>query len=187
MRSAILFCAALFQQFKVTDFADATDGDIFPRRHFIAHEILKDYSNFAMQIFQIVVAKIDSIQQNLAFGGVVEAGDQFYDRRLALSVFANQGQPFIGMEGEINLVQHATRISRITERNVPEFHSANNWPGRGQGIGLGLDCRLHFKKSQQVGKEQCLITDTGKGGENLFDVTAGLLNRSGEKRSKYRC
>ena len=104
----MLFCAALFSNSRLLISSTAAHGNIFPRRHFIAHEILKDYANFAMQIFQIVLAKVDSIQQDLPFGRIVKPGNQFDDRRLALSVFTNQGQPLVGMQLEINLVQNST-------------------------------------------------------------------------------
>ena len=36
-------------------------------RHFIAHEILKDNANLAVEVFQVVFAKIDAIEQHLPF------------------------------------------------------------------------------------------------------------------------
>ena len=147
------FLRRALDQFQIVDFFDAANRNVFPRGHFIAHEVLEDDSNFAMKIFQIVVAKVDAIQQNLSFGRVVEPGDQFDDGRLALSVLADQREPLFGMQLEIDLVQNSTRVSRITERNIPEFNSAHDRPRRRQGVGLGLDGRFHFEECQQICEE----------------------------------
>jgi len=47
----------------------------------------------------------------------------------------------------------------------------------------GLDWIVGFisKERQQVGKEQCLVANTGKGRENLLNIAARLLNGSGQK------
>ena len=52
-----------------------------------------------VKIFKVVFAKVDAIEQNLAFGRVVKAGDQFDDGRLALAVFPDQRNAFAGMPG----------------------------------------------------------------------------------------
>ena len=70
---------------------DAAHGDVFARRHLIAHEVLKDDADLRVQVVQIVFAQVDAIEQNLAFGRIVEPGNELDDRGLALAVFANQG------------------------------------------------------------------------------------------------
>ena len=82
---------------------------------------------------------------------------------------------------EIQPIQHHPRTSWIVKRHIAEFKSANDWPGRGQGIRLRLNRRLHIKKRQQVCQEESLVRDTGDGRENLLDVAAGLKNRAGQQ------
>ena len=50
--------------FGVRDFNPA-NGDVFASRHLVAHEVLKDDSDFSVKIGQVVFAQVDAIQQNL--------------------------------------------------------------------------------------------------------------------------
>ena len=175
------FLRGTLQQVEVVDFIDAANCDIFPGRHFITHEVLKDDSNFPMKIFQIVLAEVDPIQQDLALGRIIESGDQFYDGRFALSVLADQCEPLVRVQLKINLVQDPAGISRITERDVSEFDAPYDRPGRRQGILLRLDRRLHIEKCQQIGDKECLVSNPRQRRENLLDVAAGLLNGSRQK------
>ena len=63
-------------------------------RHLVAHEVLKDDTDLAVQVFDAVIPQINAVEQNTAVGRIVEAGNQFDDRRLALAILADQGDPF---------------------------------------------------------------------------------------------
>ena len=77
---------------------DAAYLDIFASGHFIAHEVLKDDADFSMQVVQVVFAQVDTIEQNLAFGRIVEPGDELDDGGLSLAVLADQAQRAAGAE-----------------------------------------------------------------------------------------
>jgi hypothetical protein len=77
----------------VRDFNSA-NCDVFARRHFVAHEVLKDDSDLRMQIGQIVFAEVDAIEQNLTFGWIVETRDQLDDGGFPLAVLTNQSHAF---------------------------------------------------------------------------------------------
>ena len=61
-------------------------------------------------------------------------------------------------------------LARIGEGNVPEFEALPDRSRRRQRVGLGDDRRAHVEKSQQIGKEEGLIGDAGKGRKNEGDV-----------------
>ena len=69
---------------------DAADGDVLPRGHLVAHEVLEDDADLAMEIFELVVAEVHAVEQDLPFGRVVETRDQLDDGGLALAVLADQ-------------------------------------------------------------------------------------------------
>ena len=71
---------------------DAPHGDIFSDSHVVVHEILKNYADFVPPIFQVVFPKVDAVEEDPSFGGVVQARQKFCDRRLALAVFARPGR-----------------------------------------------------------------------------------------------
>ncbi len=79
---------------------DAAHGDVFAGRHFVAHEVLKDDADLAVQILDAVVAQVHAVQQDPALGGVVQAREQFDDRGLALPVFADQRDAFAAFRCE---------------------------------------------------------------------------------------
>ena len=120
-------------------------ADVLPHRHLVAHEVLEDDAHFAMQVLDGVLAQIDAVEQDLAFGGVVEARDQLDHGGLALAVFADQGDALAGLDGEVEVLQHAALGAGIGEGDVAEFEAAADGPGRGQGVRLalhrGLACR----------------------------------------------
>src|SRR5689334_19032479 len=91
----------------------ATDGDVFARGHLIAHEVLKYDADFAIEIVQVVFAKVDSIEQDLSFDRIVEPGQEFDDRRLALAVFANKCDALSGPQNEIQAIEDEAGTSRI--------------------------------------------------------------------------
>src|SRR5208282_4527680 len=115
-----------------------------------------------MQVLEVILAQVDAIQQDLTFCRIIQTGNQFHDGRFALAIFADQSEAFVGMQLKINAIEYPARVSGVTERNISELDSPYDWPGRRQGIGFGLDRRLHFEKRQQVCKEQCLVADAGE-------------------------
>src|SRR5216684_1977869 len=111
------------QQIKIVDLLDAANRYVFTSGHFIAHEILEDDADLTMQILQVVLAKIDSIEQDLPLSGIVQPGHQLYDGGLALAILANQRQPLRGMQLKINAIENQSGISGIAERDVAKLDS----------------------------------------------------------------
>ena len=64
----MLFSADALEHRKIVDLFDAPDGDVFARRHLVAHEVLEDDANLAIQVVQVIFAQVDSVEQNLPFG-----------------------------------------------------------------------------------------------------------------------
>src|ERR1700744_3959830 len=141
---------------------DASNRDVFTGGHLVSHEILKNYPDLAVQVFQTVFAQVDAVEQDLSFGGIVEAGDQLDDGGLALSILADQGDPLANVQGEIEVLQDAPRAAGIGKRDVAKLKSLANGTGRRQRIWLAADGGLHLEKCQQVGKKQGLVSHTGQ-------------------------
>ena len=59
----MLFLRAALQERQIIDLLNPSHRNVFARRHFIAHEVLKNYAHLAVQIFQVVVAQVDAIEQ----------------------------------------------------------------------------------------------------------------------------
>ena len=93
----------------------STDGNVFLGGHLEAHEILKDDANLTMQVGQLVLAEIDAVEEDLAFGGVVEAGDELDDSGLALAVLADEGDAFAGRKSEIEVREDVASGSGVSE------------------------------------------------------------------------
>ena len=77
-----------------------------------------------MQVFEIVFAQVDAVEQDLAFGRIVEARDQLDDRRLALAVFADQRHALSGAQREIEVLEDPPRRPGIGKRNVAKFEAS---------------------------------------------------------------
>ncbi len=106
---------------------DTANRDILSRRHLVAHEVLEDDANLSREIFEIVLAEIRSIKQDAPGSRIVQAGDQFYDGCLALTVLADQSNTLARFEPEVQTIEDLAVCPRIDKRNVLEFEAAHGW------------------------------------------------------------
>ena len=135
----------------------------------------------AVEIFEDVLAEVDAVEQDLAFGWIVETGDEFDDGGLALTVFADEGDSFSGREGEVEVLENGSVGTGIGEGDVAELEAASDWIWSGKAVGFREDGWLHVEEGDEVGEEERLIGDAGGSGEDLLEVGAGLLNGGGEE------
>ena len=161
---------------------DAAHFDVFARRHFVAHEVLKDDSDLGMQVGEIVLPQVHSIQQNPAFGGVVKPRDQFHDCGFSLAVLANQRHPLAGLQREIKTVKNAPAGARIRKRDILKLEPAQNRPPRAHAAGLRLHRRFHGEKRQQVCEEQRLVRDSRGRRKCLLNVAHRLHDGGSDQR-----
>ena len=74
----------------IVSLVDAANGDVLSCSHLEAHEVLKDHTDLAVQVFERVLTQIHTVEQNLSLGWVVEPCDQLHHGGLALAVLADQ-------------------------------------------------------------------------------------------------
>src|SRR5580704_18830330 len=145
-------------------------ADIFGGRHVIAHEILKDSSDLVPQRVQVIIAKIDAIQENFAFRWVIEPGEKLGERRFSLPVFPDQRNPLVWLDHEINAAQNRLGIPGIREGNISKLDSAPNRPRRQNRSRPRSNSWLHSEEVQQVSHEQSLVRNAGERGEECLYV-----------------
>src|SRR5262249_33562762 len=97
---------------RIVGHLDSPHCDIFLRGHVVAHEILKNYANFLPEVFQVVLAKVYAIEQNLPIRRIVEARDELRNRGFSLPIFSNQSHTLARREVKIDSVQNEARIRR---------------------------------------------------------------------------
>src|SRR5205085_230028 len=141
---------------------------------------LEDDADLAIQVFQVVLAQVHAVEQDLTFRWIVEPGNELDDGGLALAVLTDQGHPLTGTKLEVQAIKHQARAAGIAEGNIAELEAAHDGARSRQGIRLGANGWLHVEEGQQVGEEQSLIGNAGKGGENLLNVAADLHNGAGQ-------
>ncbi len=179
--AARLFSAAYSISSALMRNFDTSDGDVFARGHLVAHEVLKDDSDLGVKIGEVVFAKVDAVEQDLAFGRIVEAGNELDDGSLSLAVFADQRDALAGTESEVEVAEDAPLRAGIVEGDVAKFEAAHDGLGSGKSVHLRFDARLHFKEGQQVGEEQGLVGNAGCGGEGLLNIRHGLHDGGGDQ------
>src|SRR4029077_11734441 len=96
------------QPFQVAEILDLSDRDVFTGSHFVAHEILKNDSDFSVQILEIVFAEVHAIEEHLPFFRVVKASHQLNQRGLAFSVFPDKGNTRARAEVKIKVSEDQT-------------------------------------------------------------------------------
>ena len=82
---------------------DAADGDVVAGGEIVAHEILEDDTHVGAQLFDVVFAKIAAVEQDAAFVGVVQPGQQLHQGGLAGAVLADQRHHLAGLEREAEM------------------------------------------------------------------------------------
>ena len=158
------------------------DGDVLPRRHLVAHEVLKDDADLAVQLLERVLAQVPAVEQDLADGRVVKPRDQLDDSGLTLAVLADERDALARPQVEVEVAQHGAVRARVGERHVAELEALADRRRRVKAAGVRVHGRLHLKEGDQVGEEERLVGDAGDGREDLLQVGARLLNGCGEKR-----
>src|SRR5579863_5260137 len=115
---------------------NSANRDIFPSGHLVTHEVLKDDADLRMQAGQIVVAEVDSVQQDLPLARIVKARDEFNNRRLPLTVFTDQSDPLTWTQGEVKVAEDTPVRAGIDEGDIPKFETTSNRSGRGKSAGF---------------------------------------------------
>src|SRR6516164_1048078 len=87
-------------------FLDLTHGNVLGSGHLIAHEVLKDDGGLTAEILKVVLAKIDAIEQDGPFGGIVKPCQELDDRGLSLPVLADQRDALAGLQTKIEAIQN---------------------------------------------------------------------------------
>ena len=93
--------------------------------------------------------------------------------------------PLARLQAEIDVVQD--QLGNFRGRRSETFLNSNPARmGRGAGkrIRFGEDLGLHGKKFEQIGQEQCLIGNAGKGGEDRLNIRAGARDSA---RQEHQC
>src|SRR5580700_3234155 len=86
----------------ITRSFNPSHANVFGGRHVIAHEILKDSPDLVPQRVEVIIAKIDTVEQDLSFRWVVEPGEQFRERRFSLAVFSDKSYPLVRLDHQID-------------------------------------------------------------------------------------
>ena len=73
----------------VAERVDLAKSNVLTNKQDIAHVILEDDTDFAAQILHVALAQVDSVQQNLPFGVVVEPCQKLDQGRFSGSVLTN--------------------------------------------------------------------------------------------------
>ncbi len=103
------------------------------------------------------VAQADAVPGDRALGGVVEARDQFRERRLAAARLADERDHAPRGDAHRHVAQHAARVRRVAEGDVLEFDGVAQ---RGEFDGVGLLRRLLVLVHH--------LPDVAHGGERLL-------------------
>src|SRR5262249_11312565 len=81
---------------------DLTEADVFSRRQMIAHKILEDHADLLPQIERIDLSYINAVKKNGAFGGIVQPGQELYQRGFSRAVVTHERDFLAGTYRQVN-------------------------------------------------------------------------------------
>ena len=151
---------------------DLAHPDVLVEAHVVPNEILEDHADLATQRCQIVVAKIDPIEQDPAFGGVVEPGEQLRQRRLAGAILADERDALARTEREAHVPHGPSLAPRVAKADVLEHEAVPNRRRHRRRARLRCDRRLHLEEQKQVAQVQPLFVDGARAEEKPLDEIA---------------
>src|SRR5215469_966555 len=166
---------------QIVRLADPPNGDILARSHVVAHEVLKNHSDLAGVIVEVVFAKIDAVEINRSLGWIIEASKQFDDCRLAFAIFADQRDTLSLVESEIKVPQYQALSAGIGKGHIAKLHAPPHRPRAGETVLLGANGGLQTQKAQQIAQEKRLIRDAGERGEDRLQIETGSGYRPGKE------
>src|SRR5580700_8355641 len=100
------FLSRLVEKKKIIKLLDTAHRNILTRRHLVPHEVLKNNADFPVEVLEVVLSKIDTIQQHLPFDGIVKAGEQLDDGCFALTIFSDQCDPLARVKLKVQSIQN---------------------------------------------------------------------------------
>ena len=101
--------------------------DVVGSAEIVADEILEDDAHVSAQRTEIVLAQIVAIEQDATFVGIVQAGEELHERRLAGAVLTNQGDNLAGMQREAEMAYRPSLGAGIPEADVLEYEAPLDW------------------------------------------------------------
>ena len=93
--------------------------DVVAQRQLQTKEILKDGGKPRAPRIEVEFAQVDAVDLDGSALGVIQAAQEFRDRRLASAVLSDDGERRPGGNGQIQTIQHR-RAARIGKRHVAE-------------------------------------------------------------------
>src|SRR2546430_3195994 len=74
---------------------DLTHTDVFAQDEIVTDKILEDDSDVPAKTVEVIVTQLDTIEQDATFVGIVEAGEQLYERCLARPTLSHQSDALV--------------------------------------------------------------------------------------------
>ena len=96
-------------------------GDVVRGARLVAAESLEDERDAPLQLIARQVAQVDAVEQDAALVGVVEAGQQLHQRRLAGAVLAHQRDRLAGRDVQVDAAQRRLGGAGIAEVDVAQL------------------------------------------------------------------
>ena len=175
------FLGGGFNPGQAGEFLNAANSNVFFEKHVVLHVVLEDDADLSPQVGRGVFAEVDAVEEDAARGGVIKPGDQFDERRLAGTVFADEGEALGGFQAEGDVLQDRFGGVGVGKRDVLELETlADGSRGREAGD-AGFDGGLGIEELKEVADEEGLFGDVGEGGEERFERRAGAEKGAGEK------
>jgi hypothetical protein len=121
---------------------DLTEANVFLYRQVITDEVLENHADLLAQRQRIDVAEIYPVDQDRAFGRIVEPAQELDQGRLTGAVVAHQRKLLARTDDEIHAAQRPCVLVRIAKADFAKLDAA-----RGAGdLGLAIaNCGVMLK------------------------------------------
>ena len=105
--------------------ADIAKRHVLADRSRVAPEILKDYTVQLIQLADIVLTYIASVEQHRALGRVVQTRQQLDQRCFSGAVQTDEHNRLSRLDSEVDLLKHIPLGAGIAERNTAKLYAVS--------------------------------------------------------------
>lgn len=166
---------------EVVEGVDVAEADVFLEEHVVTHVVLEDDADLAAQGVDGIVAEIDTVEEDDAVVGIVEAGEEFDEGGFAGAVFADKGEALLRVEAEAEVAEGEAAGAGIAEGDVAELKAGADGAWGGDG-GRGADeAGLHAEEVVEIGEIESLVSDIADGGKQPLHDGAAALEGGGKE------
>src|SRR5687768_5782875 len=135
---------------------------------------------------EVVIAEVDSVEQNSSLGRLVQTRHQLCDSGFSRAVLPNECDALARPQRNIQLAHRPSVAAGIAKADILENEAVPHRVRNRQRVRTRRDSRAHIEEDEKIPEIKRLLVDTARREQNTLDHVATARERRGEKHERAR-